>query len=63
MDLGPVRTGSEIFVQNYFRKSAKPQVFLGNWLLMIQASEANTRRCPLKPISITIEIHYLRPVL
>jgi hypothetical protein len=63
MDLEPVRTGSEIFIQNYFRESAKPQVFLGNWLLMIEPSEANIQRCPLKPIGITIEIHYLRPVL
>jgi len=30
MDLEPIRTGSEIFVQNYFKKSAKPQVFLGH---------------------------------
>jgi hypothetical protein len=63
MDLDPIRADCEIFVQNQSSKSEKLQVFLGNWLLMIQPSEANIQRCPLKPIGITIEIHYLRPVL
>jgi hypothetical protein len=51
MDLEPVGTGSEIFIQNEFSKSAKTAGLLetGACILTIHASEANIQLCSLKP--------------
>jgi hypothetical protein len=70
MDLEPVRTGSEnrrteiSLVSRQGRGSfgmARALIWLG--IFVIHVSDANVQLCPVKPLSIAVEMHCLRLAL